>query len=496
MDETEKKYRKKISRRDFLKSSAVAGAAIGTLSLGAQNAEAVPVPKKWDKTADVVIVGTGYSGLAAAIVSRQLGMSVLLLEKMPVPGGNSVIAHGGANAVDPERQKKQGIQDSTDLHFKHTMEGGDMINDPEKVRYFVDHALADAVQYLERLGVKWPEKVVRGYGALWERTHYPGTYVDKQGKNWKMGAANVRAQLDELERIGQPIELQHEVTGIVREKPLEGRVLGVEVKNKNRKMYFRAKKGAILASGGFGANIAWVTQLDRRLAETGTTNHPGATGECIKYSQDIGADTLHMDYIQAIPLNDVKPPYKATFFLIESEEVRKASISMPYRIFVNKEGKRFVDEGARRDVIKQAVLAQPPFEPLAQITADTIEELEAKCNLPKGSLVETVRKYNAACEAKKDQEFDKHSSILIPIKTGPFKANSRAMQRHHTMGGLLVKGTTGQVIDRWGKPIPGLFAAGEVTGGTHGTNRLGHNATVDCLVFGQLCARTVAKEKA
>ncbi len=495
MDETEKKGEGKVSRRDFLKSSAVAGAAIGALSFGAGTAEAIPVPKKWDKTADVIIVGTGYSGLAAAMVSRQLGQNILLLEKMPVAGGNSVIAHGGANAADPERQKKQGIQDSTDLHFKHTMEGGDMINDPEKVRYFVDHALVDAVQYLERFGVKWPEKVVRGYGSLWERTHYPGTYTDKQGRKWKMGAANVHAQLDELERIGQPILLQHEVTGIVREKLMEGRVLGVEVKNKGRKMYFRAKKGVILASGGFGANIAWVTQLDRRLADTGTTNHPGATGECIKYSQDVGADTLHMDYIQAIPLNDVKSPYKATFFLIESEEVRKASASMPYRIFVNKEGKRFVDEGARRDVIKQAVLAQPPFEPLPEITANSIEELEAKCKLPKGSLVEAARKYNGACDAKKDQEFDKHVSVLIPIRTGPFKANSRAMQRHHTMGGLLVKGTTGQVIDRWGKAIPGLFAAGEVTGGTHGSNRLGHNATVDCLVFGQLCARVVAKEK-
>lgn len=484
-----------MSRRDFIRSAAAAGAVAGAASLFPGRAEAIPVPKKWDKTTDVVIVGTGYSGLAAAIVSRQLGMSVLALEKMAVPGGNSIIAHGGANAVDPVRQRRQNIEDSTDLHFRHTMEGGDNINDPEKVRYFVDHALEDAVNYLEKMGVKWPEKVVRGYGSLWERTHYPGTYTDPKGRLWKMGAANVRAQLDEMERIKQPILLNHEVTGLVREKPLDGRVLGVEVKSKGRRMYFKARRGVILASGGFGANIAWVRLLDRRLAETGTTNHPGATGECIKYAQDIGADTLHMDYIQAIPLNDVKSPFKASFFLIDSEEVRKASASMPYRIFVNREGKRFVNESDRRDVIKQAVLAQPPFEPLPAVKADTVEELESKLGLPKNSLVATVREYNAACEAKKDPLFDKHSSVLVPIKTGPFNGNSRAMQRHHTMGGLRVQGTTGQVIDRAGKPIPGLFAAGEVTGGTHGANRLGHNATVDCLVFGQLCARTVAKEK-
>lgn len=155
MDSKEKKQKDALSRRDFIKTTAVAGAAVGAFSLFPGNAEAIPVPKKWDKTADVVIVGTGYSGLAAAIVSRQLGMKVLILEKMPVAGGNSVIAHGGANAADPVRQKRQGIEDSTDLHFKHTMEGGDNINDPEKVRYFVDHALDDAVNYLERLGVKW-----------------------------------------------------------------------------------------------------------------------------------------------------------------------------------------------------------------------------------------------------------------------------------------------------------------------------------------------------
>ncbi len=233
-----------------------------------------------------------------------------------------------------------------------------------------------------------------------------------------MGAANIYAQMDEMDRIGQPVLLNHEVTGIIREKPLDGRVLGLEVKYKNKKMYFKARRGVILASGGFGANLAWVTQLDRRLAGTGTTNHPGATGECIKYAQDIGADTLHMDYIQAIPLNDVRPPYKASFFLIESAEVRKASASMPYRIFVNKEGKRFVDESARRDVIKQAVLAQPLFDPLPETKADTIEELEAKLNLPKGSLVETVRQYNAACDAKKDELLGKHPSVLVPLRTG------------------------------------------------------------------------------
>jgi urocanate reductase len=230
------------------------------------------------------------------------------------------------------------------------------------------------------------------------------------------------------------------------------------------------------------------------LAETDATNHKGATGECIKFAEDIGADTLHMDYIQCIP-KVVTAPFKATFFQIESEDIRQASASMPYRIFVNSEGKRFVDEGARRDVIKFAVLSQQPFDPIDRVEAETIEELEEKLGIPKGNLVETVEKYNSYCDAKEDPEFGKDPAILVPLRTPPFVADSRAMARHHTMGGLRVKGTTGQVIDRWGEVIPGLFAAGEVTGGTHGANRLGHNATVDCIVFGRLCAEVVAAEE-
>ncbi len=489
-----------VTRRSFLKTAAGAAATAGiagtglAIGRGTGEAAALPVPKKWDKQADVVIIGTGYTGLVAALVAREQKLSVLVLDKMDVVGGNSVIAGGGANAADPVRQKRQGIEDSPDLHFKHTFEGGDMINDPEKVRYMVDHALEDCVNYLERLGVVWPEKVVRGYGSLYERTHYVGSYKDKAGRSWRFGAANIRALMDKMDEIGQPVLMGHEVTGIIREKPLEGRVLGVEVKAGGKKLYFRAKRGVILASGGFGANIEWVVKHDRRLAHTDTSNHKGATGECIKFAEDLGADTLHMDYIQAIPY-EVKAPFKGMFFEIDGEEIRKVSASMPYRIFVNKDGKRFVDEGQRRDVIKFAGCAQPLFEPLPMAKADTIEELEEKIRLPKGSLVEAVRKYNAACEAKKDEEFSKNPTILVPLKTGPFTAICKAIKRHHTMGGLLVKGTTGEVIDRWGREIPGLYAAGEVTGGTHGANRLGHNGTVDCMVFGQLCARTVAKVK-
>ena len=282
-------------------------------------------PPTWDREADLVIVGSGYAGLAAAIEAERLGVSVIILEKMDRPGGNSLIARGGANAVDPERQQRQGIDDSWDLHFSQTMKGGDGINDPEKVRYMVEHALEGCILFLEDLGVAWPDKVIRGYGALYERTHDVPSYRDRNGRTWKRGAASVHAMLDYLRERGRHVLCGHAVTQIIREEPLAGRVTGVEIEAREGTAYIKAAKGVILATGGFGANLEWVTKHDRRLANTGTTNHPGAIGECIAYAQDVGADTLHMDYIQAIPHTGVRPPFKGMFYTIDSEEIRSFS---------------------------------------------------------------------------------------------------------------------------------------------------------------------------
>ncbi len=115
-----------------------------------------------------------------------------------------MIARGGANAVDPERQRRQGIDDSWDLHFSQTMKGGDGINDPEKVRY-MDTCSHGLQSILEDLGVAWPDKVIRGYGALYERTHDVPSYRDRDGRTWKRGAASVHAMLDYLRERGRQV---------------------------------------------------------------------------------------------------------------------------------------------------------------------------------------------------------------------------------------------------------------------------------------------------
>jgi len=423
-------------------------------------------------------------------------VEVIVLEKARSPGGNSIISAGGTNAVDSARQIPLGIYDSTDLFFEETFEGGNCLADPEKVRYMVENALGGCIRYLENFGLEWSSEVFKGFGSFHERMYA----VLRYGK-YRYGAAIVHALLDQIEKRRQPILLKHKVTRIIREKPLEGRVLGVEVEAAGTKKLFRARRAVVLASGGFAANIEWVAKHDRRLAELGTTNRPTATGECIKMAQDIGADTVHMDYIQAVP-GKVRPPLKAMLIAIESQETRETPPSRAYGIFsnraygifVNREGKRFVDEGATREVRSRAALGQELFEPLPDIEAYTIEELEEKLGIANRNLVETVHKYNSYCDAKQDPEFGKDATLLIPVRTPPFKAESLALKRHYSMGGLVTEGTGTRVMDRWGKAIPGLYAAGEVTGGIHGSNRLGSNATTECIVFGTLCGRNAAAE--
>lgn len=443
--------------------------------------------QEWNRVSDVIVVGSGFAGLAAAIEAFDAGANVLILEKKPVLGGNSIIAFGGVNAVDPIRQKAQGIEDSVDFHFKQTFEGGDYLGDPEKIRFVVENTLDMCINWLENIGVIWPENIVQGFGALWERTHFPAKY-----KQYSKGAAIIRAELDQVRKRETPILLKHKVTKIVREKPLEGNVLGVEVEVDDNKLCFKAKKAVILSSGGFAANLEMVVDHDRRLADTSTTNHPGATGECIKMAQDIGADVIGMDYIQCVP-RAVKPPSKGYFFVISSKE--NYLLNNIYKIFVNKEGNRFMREDGRRDEITFAALAQQPFKPTSTVQGETIEELERKLEIREGNLTKTIEQYNYYCDANHDPDFGKRSSFLVHCRIPPFKAEARAPSRHYTMGGLKVKGTTGQVVDRWRVIIPHLYAAGEVTGEIHGANRLGHNATPECIIFGRVAGKLAALEK-
>lgn len=504
MDENRDGGKGGVTRRQLLAGTAAAVGVAGGGLLLPRSLRAVEIPKKWDQKTDVVIIGTGYAGLAAAIEAHDAGAKAVIIEKSQIIGGNSVIASGALNCVDPERQKKQGIEDSIDLHFNQTLEGGDFRGDPKKVRYMVEHGL-EGLQWLEKSGVEFEPKVYTVVGALWPRSHDPA--------NKGRGGAIVKVLKDQVNKRKIPILMPYSLTGIVRAKPLNGDVLGVEVEYRGKKIYIKADRAVILATGGFGADLAMRSKYNPRLdAEVPTTNVKTATGEAISYAEDLGADVVGMDFIQLL--------IACNFYTRQYGSL--ANLGIDSAIFVNTDGKRFVAEDSRRDVMTEGILKQPKkvllwvaddrcqkrfkVEVTDQIIkdgfafrADTLEELakilKEKFAVPEDVFLATVRNYNESVRKGKDEAFGKKATNLKMLEKGPFFASPTQAGVHHTMGGLRTKGTTGQVLDRYGKIIPRLYAAGEVTGGVHGTNRLGGNATTDCIVFGRLAGISAAREK-
>ena len=482
-----------ISRRQFFGSTA-AVAAVG-LTGAAHAADLCSIPKKWDKTVDVIIVGAGGAGLAAAITALEKGAKVAILEKLGMPGGNTMVSGGGMNGAIVEEAKKAGIEDSPKLHTEQTLAAGDFRADPALVAQYAEK-MPETVEWFRKLGVTFTP-IYQIYGGLWPRCRNP------QGQK---GYAYIEAMLKRLKELKGEVLTGHKMTAFIRENPSEGRVLGVEVEVKGKKEYWRATKGVVASAGGYAYNAEMCAYFDPRLTKLSTTNQPGATGEVLVAMQDIGALAIGLDYIQCIP--GTAPGYKSKGNLIQVIE---------YSIFVNKEGKRFVAEDSRRDVIRDATLAQTaqtvyPLTDSVGFAADnkfqgetnkkaladgtlfeaqTIEELAGKIGVPAEELKKTIAEYNKTVDTKKDPLGRAPRMLAHKIEKAPFYAGPIGMARHHTMGGVKID-VKARVLDRHGKVIPGLYAAGEVTGGIHGTNRVGGNALGDAFTYGRIAGESAA----
>lgn len=485
----------KLNRRSFLAGATTVAAAGATLPAVAM--DICKAPAKWDETFDVIVIGAGGAGLTAAIVAREAGAKTLLLEKMAFPGGNTLIAGGGFNAAIKEDYEKAGIKDSPALHASQTLAAGDFRADPALVKVLTEGA-PESVAWLKKRGVKFQDYIYQIYGGLYPRCRNP---------LGPRGQAYIKVLAPEAQRVGVDLRCGANVTGIHREKPLAGRVTGVEVQINGKTLNIRAKRAVVACAGGFSANAKLCGLYDPRLEKLGTTNQPGATGEILIDMVDIGAQTRGLDYIQCIPEKPLDVKYNPAL-----------STQVDRFVFVNHEGKRFVAEDARRDVLRDAVLAQTKMEAFPVIDAvgfelqknskgpeneaarkagtlfigNTIEELAAKIKVPASALKATIAEYNKAVDDKKDP-FGRQPNMLIhKIEKPPFYSGRIVMARHHTMGGVCIN-TRAQVIDRHGKVIDGLYAAGEVTGGIHGTNRVGGNAIADIFTFGRIAGANAAK---
>ena len=481
--------------------------------------------------ADVVVVGAGGAGMTAAITAAAEGKSVVILESQSMVGGNSVRATGGMNAGKTVYQDENefgesagvektlktaaekyadnetitalaktvseqwaayqanptGYFDSVELMELDTMIGGKGINDPELVETLCANS-ADAIDWLDEHGITLHNVSSFG-GASVKRIHRP---VNAEGKTVSVGSYMIPLLEENCKKAGVQILLNTTANEILTDA--NGAAAGIKATGSTGETVTVNAKAVVLTTGGFGANLDMVVKYKPELKGFMTTNAAGIQGQGIEMAEAIGAATVDMDQIQ------IHPTVEANTAALITEGLRGDGA-----VLINAEGKRFIDEVGTRDVVSAAEIAQTGsyswlvvdqamvdassviqgyIKKGYTVTGETYEELGKAMGVDAAAFAETMDKWNGYVEAKNDPDFGR-TSFANPLNTAPYYAVKVTAGVHHTMGGLKINANT-EVLNEKGEVIPGLFAAGEVTGGVHGANRLGGNAVADFTVFGRI----------
>lgn len=446
--------------------------------------------KAGEYQADVVVIGAGGAGMSAALRAGEAGASVIILEKMNYAGGNTTRSEGGMNAAATVFQKEKGIEDTVEAMVKDTMTGGKEINNPELVQYLAENS-SDTIDWLTSIGMDLSD-VAQGAGATNPRMH-------RSADGSKIGGVLVPILMENLEKQNIRILYSTEATELIKDGDA---VTGVAAETADgSKLTFRAN-AVVVATGGFGANEDLYVKYRPDLKGFSTTNHPGATGDGIVLAEAVGADTVDMDKIQTNPTVEVNTQ------IVISESVRGKGA-----IFVNQSGERFTSEMQTRDVLSTAILEQSEkyaylvfdqrvmdsmaalqenYEKGIIVKGDDIAGLADELEIDAAVLAETIGTWNKAVAQKKDDLYGRDTGMDEDLSRAPYYAVKVSPAVHYTMGGIRIDTQT-QVIGTDGNVIPGLFAAGEVTGGVHGANRLGGNAVADIMVFGNQAGVEAAK---
>ncbi len=485
------------SSRGFLEAVNSALATGGIVADGSHGSKAAT--EDYEATADVVVVGGGGAGMTAAITVAENGKKVILLEKSDILGGNTSRASSGMNAAETHYEAEQGIEDSVDLFIEDTMKSGKNINDPDLVRTLAENTSA-AIDWLDKENAPLSGPLGTMGGLSTKRTHRP---TDAEGNVTSVGNFLVSALGVRLDELGVEI-----VTGAAIDKILMdgGKAVGVSGTGEYGEKVTVHANAVIIATGGFGGNMDRIVSLRPDLAGYISTNVATANGDAIDFLGEVGADFVDLEQIQ------LHPTVIPTDGALVGEALRGDGA-----ILVNREGLRFTNETGTRDAVSAAeveqtggnvwlIANQEMYEGSAVIKkldksgylvkGDTLEDLAAAMEFDANAtaaLLKTVETWSSYVASGSDPDFSRDiGTPLTDLSSGPYYAVNVGPGIHHCMGGVKIN-SDAQVISKDGTPIPGLYAAGEVTGGIHGANRLGGNAVADIVVFGRIAGENASK---
>ncbi len=445
-----------------------------------------------DVCCDVLIIGSGIAGLSAAIEAKRTAERVLVIEKLPAPGGNSLISDGGIGVVGSDLQAKHGIRDSVDLLVADMQKAGEHKNDGDLVRMVAEHS-NQAYEWTKKLGVGYLDRVDFFGGHSVPRCLTP---TNRSGRDI------VRVLHGHAGKIGVDMMFNMEVTDIVFE---DDRALKVIAHQKGKSLTYTIKQSLVIASGGFGSDKEMIEKYDTRFAKLDSTNLPSAKGDMLRIMDKLGAQLIDMEEIQCGPWAS---PDENGFGI---GPLFADYIALPYGILIDPEkGTRFVNERADRKIVTEAMLGMPYALAVADRamvddcgwdlskllnkgivrTFDDVDAIAETYKMDKETLRETIDVYNKRFNDKKDDAYKKDLEGLSPLETPPFYVMKTVPKVHHTMGGIKID-THARVIKEDGHHFKNIRAAGECAGGVHGGSRLGSMAIMDCLVMGRIAGGTL-----